>query len=263
MPDIPVRRPNAPPPINRYGDMCAEVYVLDKPPGALFDHTYYREALKNAGGPVLEAACGSGRLLIPLYEAGVDIRGFDRSESMLAQCRKACDARGINPDLRRATFEEFDYDERFGAIICPVGAFTLIDDYARACDVLRRFHAHLRPGGRLYVDLMPLGYLTRRMEAFSRAWTTPEGDVLRYESAPAEQDLMAQRRVTHDRYERWRDGRLVEQELEVLATRVWALHEFELALRAAGFATVDICGDYRPGRLPRAGDGYWCYTATR
>src|SRR5581483_1384210 len=112
MSDTHTRRPNQRPAVNRYGDMCAEVYVLDKPPGALFDQTYYAQALSGVEGPILEAACGSGRLMIPLLEAGYDIRGFDRSESMLAQHRKACDARGLKPDLRWMTYEAFEYEER-------------------------------------------------------------------------------------------------------------------------------------------------------
>jgi hypothetical protein len=48
MPDNTATMANASP-LNRYGEMCAEVYVLDKPPGALGDIDYYREALA-AGG---------------------------------------------------------------------------------------------------------------------------------------------------------------------------------------------------------------------
>jgi SAM-dependent methyltransferase len=263
MSDNPVRRPNAPPAINRYGEMCAEVYVLDKPPGALGDSAYYLDALGRLDGPVLEAACGSGRLLIPLLEAGIDIRGFDHSESMLAQCRAACDARGLAPDLVRATFAEFAYDARFAAIICVAGAFTLIDDFDAACAALRRFHAHLAPGGRLYVDLMPLGYLTQTPADHVRSWTTPAGEVLRLDSRRTELDLLGQRRVSHDVYQRWRDGRLAEQELEILALRVWGLREFELALKDAGFPDVRVCADHRPGRAPGAGARWWCFEATR
>src|SRR5271167_3362574 len=40
-----------------------------------------------AGGPVLELACGTGRVLLPTARAGVEITGLDSSERMLAQCR--------------------------------------------------------------------------------------------------------------------------------------------------------------------------------
>ncbi|HZZ87689.1 MAG TPA: class I SAM-dependent methyltransferase [Caulobacteraceae bacterium] len=249
--------------LNRYGEMCAEVYVLDKPPGALFDIDYYRQALGGLEGPFLEAACGSGRLMIPMLEAGFDYHGFDHSEHMLAQCRRAADERGLALKIQRTSYEDFSFDERFGAIVSPVGSFTLVAEYHAALAALRRFHAQLRPGGRLFVDIMPLRYLTARPLDHVRSWTTPAGDLLRITSNVVELDLLGQRRVSHDRYERWRGGRLIEQELEVLAVRCWGLREFELTLKEAGFGDISVCGDYRVGRPPRASDGYWCFQAAK
>ena len=48
---------------------------------------YLREALA-AGGPVLELACGTGRLTIPLKKKGVDITGLDMSGPMLVRARE-------------------------------------------------------------------------------------------------------------------------------------------------------------------------------
>jgi len=262
MPDTPAIAANASP-LNRYGEMCAEVYVLDKPPGALGDIDYYRQALGPLDGPILEAACGSGRLMIPMLEAGFDYHGFDHSEHMLAQCRKAADTRGLTLKVQRTSYQDFAFDEPIGAIVSPVGSFTLVDDFDAAQAALRRFHQHLRPGGRLFVDIMPLAYLTARPLEGVRSWTTPTGDLLRIATNVVELDLLAQRRVSHDRYERWRGGRLIEQELEVLAVRCWGLREFELTLKEAGFVDISVCGDYRVGRPPRPSDRQWCFQAVK
>ena len=250
-------------PLNRYGEMCAEVYVLDKPPGALGDIDYYKQALGDIEGPFLEAACGSGRLHIPLLEAGLDLYGFDHSEHMLAECRKAADQRGLPLKVQRTTYEDFEFEQAFGAIVSPVGSFTLVNDFDAALAALRRYHRALRPGGRVFIDIMPLGGLTGRPLEYVRSWTTPTGDLLRIVSHVVELDLLAQRRVSQDRYERWRGGRLVEQELEVLAVRCWGLKEFELTLKEAGFVDISVCGDYRVGRPPTTRDGYWCFQAAK
>jgi SAM-dependent methyltransferase len=262
MPDTNATMANASP-LNRYGEMCAEVYVLDKPPGALGDIDYYRDALSRLDGPFLEAACGSGRLMIPMLEAGFDYHGFDHSEHMLDQCRKAADARGLPLSIQRTSYQDFAFDHPFGAIVSPVGSFTLVDDYDAAMAALRRFHQHLRPGGRLFVDIMPLSYLTARPMEGVRSWTTPTGDLLRITTSVVELDLLTQRRVGHDRYERWRGGRLIEQELEVFAVRCWGLKEFELTLKAAGFTDISVCGDWRLGRPPRPSDRQWCFQAVK
>jgi SAM-dependent methyltransferase len=64
----------------------------------LYDHVVpYRErpgveffvdAASEAGGPVLEIGCGTGRVLIPTARAGIDIVGLDLSPRMLAVCRE-------------------------------------------------------------------------------------------------------------------------------------------------------------------------------
>lgn len=246
---------------NRYGALCTEVYDLDKPPGALHDVSYYIERLTGLEGPILEAACGTGRLLIPLLEAGLEVQGFDASDDMLQVCRRHCEARGLTPSLRHARFQDFAYDQAFAAVVVPVGTFTLIDDFAEALAVLRRFFDHLRPGGRLMIDLMPLAYLANETPDI-RTWTADNGDLLRIEGRPVEIDFSRQRRVTHDRYERWRNGRLVESELEIMAFRLWGQKEFELALSAVGFDQVSVRGDYQAGP-PRRSSRILNYEARR
>ena len=38
-------------------------------------------------GPVLELAIGTGRIALPLAERGIDVRGIDASEEMVARLR--------------------------------------------------------------------------------------------------------------------------------------------------------------------------------
>ena len=61
-----------------------------------------------------------------MLEAGLAYQGFDHSEWMLARCREAADARGLNAPLSRQRLQELAFDERFAAIVSPVGGFTLI-----------------------------------------------------------------------------------------------------------------------------------------
>jgi SAM-dependent methyltransferase len=44
-----------------------------------FDVPYWLDFARGAGGPVLELACGTGRLLFPILKAGIDIDGIDSS----------------------------------------------------------------------------------------------------------------------------------------------------------------------------------------
>jgi SAM-dependent methyltransferase len=247
--------------INRYGSLCAEVYDLDKPPGSLHDTPYYLSRLKGLEGPFLEAAVGSGRLLIPLLEAGLPMEGFDRSTHMLAVCQGHLQSRSLAARLQQAGFADFTSDRPYGAIIVPASSFILIDDHKAAVDALARFRDHLRPGGLLLIDLPPLSFY--EVKAPPRSWTAANGDRLTLVSQQERSDPIAQTRVNQDRYERWRDGKLVETELEYFAYRVWGLKEMELTLAALGFVDIEACGNFRPGRAPKASDGILNFSARR
>jgi hypothetical protein len=62
--------------ITTYGSLCAEVYDITKPIGGQYpDVPYYIRHLSKIGGRILEPAVGTGRLLIPLLEAGLHVEG--------------------------------------------------------------------------------------------------------------------------------------------------------------------------------------------
>lgn len=247
---------------NRYGSICAEIYDIDKPFGKLPDTAFYIELLKDIEGPILEPACGSGRTMVPLLQAGHDVTGFDPSPQMLTRCKARCAEAGFAPLVEQARYEDFSFDTRFAAIIVPVGSFTLIDDAATALAVLARFRDHLRPGGLLAIDMMTLNYLREGPDDI-RSWLAPGGDLLRCEGRRVDTDWVTQRKRVDYRYERWRDGALVESELDQMAQRVWSVTEFELALRMSGFVDTRVCANYQRDRAPKRGDVTVTFVAAR
>ena len=247
---------------NRYGALAAEIYDIDKPFGALPDTRFHLERFAGFSRPILEPACGTGRTLIPFLDAGHDVTGFDQSPEMLERCRARCVERGFSPDLRQQRFEDFRYDGKFGAILVPVGTFTLIDDVAVAQSALRRFRDALEPGGIVVLDLQGLSFLANTADD-RRRWTAENGDLLTVEGIRTKTDWLAQRAEYQIRYERWRDNRLIETHLEPMAQRYWGLEEFRLVLEASGFGQVSVVGDYDRSRPLRANARALTFEAVR
>lgn len=233
--------------VNRYGSIAAEIYDIDKPVGSMPDTAFHLETLKEVDGPILEPACGSGRTLLPLLLAGHEAVGFDASPDMLDRCRARCAAAGFSPELTRHSFADFIYDRRFAAVVVPAGSFTLIDAFAGAMTALRRFHDHLAPDGLLVLDIQPLSFLGFTAED-RRSWTAENGDLLTLEGKLISVDWLEQRVTRAYRYERWREGRLVESQLEPMVQRYWGREEFAMALACAGFEVIEISGDWRRGQ---------------
>ncbi|UCF09853.1 MAG: methyltransferase domain-containing protein, partial [Candidatus Bipolaricaulota bacterium] len=80
-----------------------------------------REASGN-GHPVLELACGTGRVAIRLAQQGVHVVGLDVCPEMLRVAKRK--ARGI-ADVRwvRRDMRSFELQERFGVILIPGHSF--------------------------------------------------------------------------------------------------------------------------------------------
>lgn len=247
---------------NRYGRIAAEIYDIDKPFGHLPDTEFYLARLATIAGPILEPACGTGRTLVPLRAAGLDVCGFEPSVEMLDRCRARCAVAGVSSDLSRQRCEDFTYPRRFAAIIMPVSSFSLIDDFATAIAVLQRFHAHLVPGGLLMLDLPSLGELASSVTD-RRRWTADNGDILSCEGVRVQTDWRTQTGERLYRYERWRDHVLVETQLEPMRQRFWGIDEFRLALDATGFNVVAVTGGYDRSRPVRSGDRVLTFEASR
>jgi len=247
---------------NRYGSIASEIYDLDKPVGALPDTAFHLRRFAGFRGRMLEPACGSGRTLLPLLEAGCDVTGFDPSSEMLERCRERCARAGHSPPLSLQRFDDFQYGEPFAAILLPVGSFTLIEDFDRALEVLRRFRDHLTVGGVLVIDL-PTFSAMAEAGADRRRWEAVNGDLLTLEGHRLKTDWVAQRTESAARYERWRDGRLLETQLEIMVQRHWGIEEFRLALEAVGFGEISLVGDYGRARAPGAARREFTFEAHR
>lgn len=111
------------------------------------DLDFYLKEARNAQGPVLEVACGTGRILLRLLQEGIDATGIDLSDGMLEKLHKKAKSLGIQANAVHADMREFKLEKRFKLIIVPYRSFLhLLDDSARK-KTLANFREHLAPGG--------------------------------------------------------------------------------------------------------------------
>jgi SAM-dependent methyltransferase len=244
----------------QYGRLSSLVYQLDKPIGTSFgDVEFYLARLSGVTGEVLEPAVGTGRLLIPLLEQGLRVRGYDTSADMLAVCRANCAARGLDPVLFEADMVTFSDPGAFAAVAIPAGSFALVTGRDRAAAALRNIRESLAPPGRLIVDVEP-PQLSPGLDPHRHWWHGDE--LVTLTAGHTEVDAVTQRTTTWGRYELWRDGELIRTELEPFTLQWYGLGEFSAMLRDAGFGQVTVHADYQAGQDPAAGSRVWTFEAT-
>ena len=113
------------------------------------DVPFYIELAREAEGPLVELAVGSGRVAIPVAEAtGRPVLGIDISPAMLAQARERAAAAGVELELREADMRDLAVDEPAGLVYCPFRGLLHVHTWADRRRVFERVAASLRPGGR-------------------------------------------------------------------------------------------------------------------
>ena len=139
--------------MSAYGSLGTLFYDADKPRAGEAEVAWYAARLPRDAGPVLEAMAGSGRLLVPLLEAGFEVHGVDSSEAMLANCEKRIAICGRATQLYRQNVTTLNLPTRYAAAFIAAGSFQLLADPIAALDALLRIRAHLIDPGLLLLDL--------------------------------------------------------------------------------------------------------------
>jgi len=217
------------------------------------DLPLYLELARGQGQRVLEIACGSGRVLVPLARAGFEVVGVDVSPYMLALAQakldtlKSAQARLIQADMRDFRLDRADFD----LAILAVKSFAYLtepDDQQRC---LTSILAHLRPGGLLAIDFMhplpdwvaaPAGAMRDDLlqRVPDRGYT-----VSRVESVVST-DLARQVRIIRSAYEVIDDTGSIRTKRLVEWSYRWTYRfEAEHLLARAGFSVETVYGNYQ------------------
>ena len=119
------------------------------------DLDFYVALAQRMGGPVLEIGCGTGRVLVPLAEAGFQVTGVDVDPRMLARARErvARVCLGDRVTLVEADARTLSLYEHFALAIIPLNSFLHFTSDDDQLECLRAIRRHLRRGGLAVVDL--------------------------------------------------------------------------------------------------------------
>ncbi len=214
-----------------------------------FDRGFYLALARAARGPVLEVTCGTGRVLIPILEAGVDIEGIDLSAPMLERLVAKARARGLTPRIHRADMRSFSLPRRYALVIIPFNGFVHCLSTADQLACLTTCRAHLEPGGRLaFNTFFPEAGRSHESEGVpvleDEGRHPDNGRVVRIYDTRTH-DWVAQ--VQHSEIEIQEldgGGRVAVSHRSATDMRWTWKPEMELLLGAAGFARWQIAGGF-------------------
>ena len=228
---------------------------------------FYAVLAKETGGPVLELACGTGRVSIPIARLGFAVTGLDIVPGMLERARSkstGLPARWVEADARA-----FDLGEQFRLIFLTGNAFQAFLTRADQESLLDRVRAHLHPEGlfgfetrnprwatrtptdrespeRGRANLQREGLFalleTRDDEQAGQSYTNTDGYLVRV-SRTQVYDHVAQ--ILHwTTYRRWREGNQEQTRVTRIAVRFTFPQELAALLFHNGFTIIRQYGDW-------------------
>lgn len=134
----------------RYDDV-ADLYDLHVTVD--LDIAFFIAEARRANGKVLELMAGTGRVSVPLVEAGISLTCVDASERMLERLRGKLRDRGLTATVHRTDIRELELRQRFALAIVPFHSFSEILEPADSQRALESAVRHLNGSGRLIIPL--------------------------------------------------------------------------------------------------------------
>lgn len=117
------------------------------------DLGFYEALARRTGGPILELACGTGRVLAELAGQGHRCFGVDASASMLARASRRLQEQGVAASLIEAPMQQFSVPEPMRLVLVPLDSFGHLLNQADQLQALSAAHVALAPNGLLVIDV--------------------------------------------------------------------------------------------------------------
>lgn len=236
-----------------YRSLCTEFFDLDKPTAPHAEYNFYLEYIQKTSGPSLEPMCGTGRYLIPFFESGYAVHGFDASEFMLSALHAKSATKNIKPHVWQQFLQDLNVPERYNFIFITDSSFSLILDPATIITCLQKLFDHLNPGGILVFDVETVNAVPVTTGTWlGKVHMRPDGTYIILNTLPL--PIKNQIGTVVCRYELVDGANIIKTEMEYFQLRLYQMGELEKVLKAVGFSHVRCIKSYDCNRKPDVGD---------
>lgn len=213
-----------------------------------FDVPFFLETAQAVSGPVLELMCGTGRVSIPLIQAGVDLTCVDYSPEMLAAFRLKLEALGLTAGVLEMDVRRLALNREFAQVLLPFNSFAEIISHDDQQQALAAIYRHTAAGGHFLCTLhnppVRLSFADGLFHVMPPvSLDVGQGTLIfsRIETYSADEQIVTGLQF-FERYSA--DGVMVWKRLQTIRFCVLARGEFQQMAEAAGFTVAALYGDY-------------------
>ena len=190
---------------------------------------------------ILELACGTGNLTIPLTKKNYDIAGIDISDEMLSVAREKAEKEGIKLVLLQQDIAELDFDvPNLDCILCACDGFNYLTYDDELESVFEKAHELLKDDGIFIFDISSYYKLSTILGNNMYGENREEVAYMWQNYFDEEENIVEMELAFFIKEE---DGRFKRFE-EVHQQRAYTEKEVLKMLKKSGFTTVKTYGDF-------------------
>ncbi len=216
------------------------------------DVSFYENLAQSVEGPLLELGVGSGRVAMPLAQAGYEVVGIDTSASMLAQARRRLKQAGKvkgSLTVQAGDMTSFDLKRSFGMVFIAANTFQHLLTLEEQLACLRRAREHMEPDGVFSLSVRSpatVSWEEAEWAPLQLNWTREDpatGDVIMKMAAEQPDASRMVRRLTYV-YDRVASDGSVKRNVFATELRHSTEAEITLLLQQVGMRVTHVYGDY-------------------
>ncbi len=217
------------------------------------DISFWIDTAKRFGPKVLELACGTGRLLIPIAEKAIQIDGIDFSPGMIKECRKKIEINNLTDKINvfDGNMADFNLPEKdYGLIFIAFRSFMHLFTQEEQISCLNSISKHLSGNGRLFINVYAPRFdllIHEKDEEYieKNSFILPNGNSVKKYERFLVGDIPNQIQRSEYLFEEYnKSGELVKKAAIPMTTRYTFPFEMKLLLEKCGFKRINLYGDY-------------------
>ncbi|WP_242218716.1 bifunctional 2-polyprenyl-6-hydroxyphenol methylase/3-demethylubiquinol 3-O-methyltransferase UbiG [Bacillus cereus group sp. BfR-BA-01380] len=215
--------------------------------------SFYLERASKLSGDILEIACGTGRITLPLAQAGFSVWGIDLSEYMLHLLKEKLHAMSSEIQkkvhLQQANMTNFTMNRSYDFILIPGISYQALLHKEDQIECLKMVYKHLKADGEFIFNVF------RPFKKLDETWIQPE--MLQWEKIDLQTGSTIQKfhiaraidvenqiiypeyifRITHENGTK-------EELKEQLSLKYYYYEQITDMIQAAGFTIAEQYGNY-------------------
>ena len=224
-----------------YQSLCVQYYDIDKPDAPEDAFQFYLQYVKEANGPILEPMSGSGRFLLPFLQLGYEVDGIDASSSMNQACLANAEKLNLTANVYEQFLNELNLPKKYNLVIIPAGSIGLITDESALKASFQKIIEHMVPGAKLVFEVDTVAYKPENFNVVTGSIRErADGAKIYFTKFADSYDENTNVMRSIHKYELFKDGKLLDSELEDFRVKLFYKESLFQLLEECGFTNIKM-----------------------